>query len=126
MLGLMELRFQRAIDRFPGWLRRLVETGADPSDPDELRVRKAVLVLPAGSRPSTPWFRAFVGLLGVSALIGPTIAASPADVPHALVVTSFALNIAGVAVTTYALLQYFVRARERAMEDLARQHEELE
>src|SRR5918994_2190469 len=29
----------------PGWLRRLVEIGALPSDSDELRVRKAVLVL---------------------------------------------------------------------------------
>src|SRR4029078_13436544 len=47
MLGAMELRFQGTVDRFPGWLQRLVAIGADPSDPDDLRVRKAVLVLSA-------------------------------------------------------------------------------
>ncbi len=218
MLGIMELRFHETIDRLPGRLQRLVEIGADPSDPDELRVRKAVLVLSAalmaslsvvwvvtyallglwvpaaipfvyqvasassiwifartrryslfrtsqlimslvfpfvlqwslggfeassavclwgitsplgallflGSRQSIPWFGAFVGLLGVSALIDPTLSANAADVPHGVRVAFFALNITGVAVTTYALLQYFVRARERAMDELSRQHVELE
>jgi len=182
----MELRFQGTVDRFPGWLQRLVAIGADPSDPDDLRVRKAVLVLSAtlitsfafiwvatyallglwvpaaiplvyqvasatsiwifartrryslfrssqllmslvfpfvlqwtlggfeassavclwgitsplgallflGSRQSIPWFGAFIGLLTFSALIDPTLSASPADVPHAAVVAFFALNIA--------------------------------
>jgi hypothetical protein len=31
--------------RLPGWVRRLAEIGAVPSDPEELRVRKVVLVL---------------------------------------------------------------------------------
>ena len=218
MLANMELRFPGTIDRLPGWLQRLVEVGADPSDPDELRVRKAVLVLSAslmasfafiwvvtyallglwvpaaiplvyqvasaasiwifartrryslfrtsqlfmslvfpfvlqwslggfeassavclwgitsplgallflGSRQSIPWFGAFVGLLAASALIDPTLAANAADVPHGVRVAFFALNIIGVAVTTYALLQYFVRAREQAMDELSRQHLELE
>ena len=218
MLEIVELRFGETVDRFPGWLRRLVEIGAEPDDPDELRVRKSVLVLSAtlmaslatvwvltyallglwvpaaiplvyqvasatsiwifartrrysafrasqlfmslvfpfvlqwslggfeassavclwgitspmgallflGSRQSVPWFAAFVGLLGISALIDPALSENAADVPHAVVVTFFALNISGVAVTTYTLLQYFVRARERAMEDLARKHEDLE
>ena len=43
----MERRLRRGIDRFPGWLQRLVEIGAVPSDSEELRVRKAVLVLSA-------------------------------------------------------------------------------
>src|SRR5690348_9227988 len=34
-----------AMKRLPRWLQRLVEIGALPSDSDELRVRKAVLVL---------------------------------------------------------------------------------
>ncbi len=218
MLEIVELRFGETVDRFPGWLRRLVEIGAEPDDPDELRVRKSVLVLSAtlmaslatvwvltyallglwvsaaiplvyqlasatsiwifartrrysafrrsqlfmslvfpfvlqwslggfeassavclwgitsplgallflGSRQSVPWFAAFVGLLGLSALIDPAISENAADVPHGVVVAFFALNISGVAVTTYSLLQYFVRAREHAMEDLARQHEDLE
>jgi guanylate cyclase len=42
------------------------------------------------------------------------------------VVAFFALNIIGVATTAYVLLQYFVRARDRAMAELARQHRALE
>ena len=202
----MELRFRRIRDRLPGWLRRLVEIGADASDPDELRVRKAVLVLSAalmaslalvwvltyaalglwasaaiplvyqlasaasiytyarthryvlfresqllmsltfpfflqwslggfeassavglwgvtsplgallfvGARQSIPWFVAFAGLVALSAGIDPLLSPGAADVPHGIVVAFFALNILGVATTAYALLQYFVRERERA------------
>src|SRR3954452_13753065 len=35
----------RAWRRLPGWLRRFAEIGTLPSDSEELRVRKAVLVL---------------------------------------------------------------------------------
>lgn len=198
--------------RLPGWLRRLAEVGALPSDSEELRVRKAVLVLsstlmaslatvwvatyaalglwlPAaipfayqlasaasiytfartrryrlfrtsqlwmslllpfalqwslggfanssavclwavtsplgallfvGARQATPWFLAFAGLVAVSAAIDPTLAASAPDIPNAVVVTFFALTILGVATTVYALLQYFVRARERALAESER------
>src|SRR5215212_3528121 len=41
----MEARLRSMVGRLPGWLRRLVEIGASPSDSDELRVRKAVLIL---------------------------------------------------------------------------------
>ena len=40
-----QLRVRWARRRLPGWLRRLAEVGASPSDSEELRVRKAVLVL---------------------------------------------------------------------------------
>lgn len=198
--------------RLPGWLRRLAEVGALPSDSEELRVRKAVLVLsstlmaslatvwvatyaalglwlPAvipfayqlasaasiytfartrryrlfrtsqlwmslllpfalqwslggfanssavclwavtsplgallfvGARQATPWFLAFAGLVAVSAALDPTLAASAPDIPNAVVVTFFALTILGVATTVYALLQYFVRARERALAESER------
>jgi adenylate cyclase len=191
--------------RLPGWLRRLAGVGALPSDSEELRVRKAVLVLSStlmaslatvwvatyaalglwvsaaipfayqlasaasiytfartrryrlfrtsqlwmslllpfalqwslggfanssavclwavtsplgallfvGARQATPWFLAFVGLVAVSAAIDPTLAASAPDIPNGVVVAFFALTILGVATTVYALLQYFVRARER-------------
>ena len=36
---------RRRVERLPGWLQRFVEIGALPSDSDELRARKAVLVL---------------------------------------------------------------------------------
>jgi adenylate cyclase len=204
--------------RLPRWSRRLLEIGALPSDSDELRVRKAVLVLSStlmaslafvwvgtyaslglwvsaaipftyqvasaisiytfartrryllfrwsqlcmslvlpfalqwslggfeassavclwaitspfgallfvGARQAVPWFAAFLGLVVVSALIDPVLADRAADIPDGVQVTFFALNILGAAATAYALLQYFVRARERALAELARQHHALE
>jgi adenylate cyclase len=67
-----------------------------------------------GARQSVPWFGGFVGLVAVSAAIDPALARDAPDVPDGVVVAYFALNILGVATTAYALLQYFVRARERA------------
>jgi adenylate cyclase len=202
----------------PAWVRRLAQTGVLPSDSEELRVRKAVLVLSStlmaslafiwvatyavlglwgsaaipfvyqlasvasictfartrryrlfrrsqlwmtlllpfalqwslggfgnssamslwaftaplgallfvGSREAIPWFVGFVGLVAVSAVIDPALAASAPYLPRGVVVTFFALNIAGVATTAYVLLQYFVRARERALADLSREHRALE
>jgi len=206
------------MERPPGWLQRLVEIGALPSDSDELRARKAVLVLSStlmailsflwvmtyavlglwisaaipfvyqvasavsiysfartrryivfresqlfmplllpfalqwslggfenssavglwaitsplgallfvGARQAIPWFAAFVGLVAFSAAIDPALAAHAPDIPQGVVVTFFALTIIGVATTVFALLQYFVRARERALAELARQHQALE
>src|SRR5204862_4806237 len=79
-----------------------------------------------GARQSVPWFAAFVGLVAVSAAIDPTLAAGAPNIPNGVVVTFFALTILGVATTAYALLQYFVRARERALVDLSREHRALE
>ncbi len=193
--------------RLPGWLKRLSEIGVSPSDSEELRVRKAVLVLSStlmaslsfvwvatyaalglwvsaaipfayqvasaasiytfartrryrlfrrsqlwmslllpfalqwslggfrtasavalwavtaplgallfvGARQAVPWFAAFVGLVAVSGAMDPALSAGAPDVPSGVVVTLFALNVVGVATTAFALLQYFVRARERAL-----------
>jgi class 3 adenylate cyclase len=79
-----------------------------------------------GARQAVPWFAAFVGLVAFSAAIDPVLAAGAPDIPHSVVVAFFALNILGVATTAYALLQYFVRARERALTELAREHQALE
>ncbi len=79
-----------------------------------------------GARQAIPWFAAFVGLVAFSAAIDPALAAGAPDVPHGVVVAFFALNILGVATTAYALLQYFVRARERALAALALEHQALE
>jgi adenylate cyclase len=198
---------RRRFARLPAWLRRLSEIGALPSDSEELRVRKAVLVLSStlmaslafiwvvtyavlglwvsaaipfayqlaslvsictfartrryrlfrrsqlwmtlllpfalqwslggfgnssavslwaftaplgallfvGAREAIPWFMGFLGLVAVSAAIDPALAADAPYVPRGVVVAFFALNIAGVATTAYVLLQYFVRARERAL-----------
>ena len=201
-----------AMKRLPRWLQRLVEIGALPSDSDELRVRKAVLVLsstlmaslalvwvityavlgrwlPAaipfvyqvasavsiatfartrryilfrrsqlcmslllpfalqwslggfelssavclwgvtsplgallfvGARQALPWFAAFAGLVVFSAAIDDTLADGATPLPHGVVITFFALNILGVAATAFALLQYFVSERERALAESER------
>jgi adenylate cyclase len=206
------------MERLPGWLNRLAGIGALPSDSEELRARKAVLVLSStlmaslaiiwvalyaalglwvsaaipfayqvasavsittfartrhyilfrqsqlfmslvlpfvlqwslggfeassavclwafsaplgallfvGSRQAVPWFAAFAGLVAVSAAIDPTLAESADDIPHAVIVVFFALNVGGVAATVFLLLQYFVRARERALTALADEHHALE
>jgi adenylate cyclase len=203
----IERRSRLALERLPGWLHRLVDIGALPSDPDEVRVRKAVLVLSStlmatlsllwvatyaalglwvsaaipsayqlasaasiytfartrryilfrqsqllmslllpfalqwslggfaassavclwaitsplgallfvGARQAIGWFVAFVGLVAFSAAIDSTLANGAADVPHGVVVLFFALNTVAVATTVFALMQYFVRARERAL-----------
>ncbi|HKH13542.1 MAG TPA: adenylate/guanylate cyclase domain-containing protein [Solirubrobacterales bacterium] len=79
-----------------------------------------------GARQSVPWFAAFVGLVAVSAGIDPALAADAPNIPTGVVVAFFALNILGPATTAYVLLQYFVRARERALTELAREHRALE
>ena len=73
-----------------------------------------------GARQAVPWFLAFVALVAVSAAIDPTLAARAPDIPNGVVVTFFALNVLGVSTTVYVLLQYFVRARERALADSER------
>ena len=58
--------------RLPGWSRRLAEIGALPSDSDELRVRKAVLVLSSALMAglSVVWVVTYASLgLWLSALI---------------------------------------------------------
>ena len=65
-----------------------------------------------GARQAVPWFMAFVGLVAFSAAIDSALAADTPDIPQGVVVTFFALNIVAVAATVFALLQYFVRARE--------------
>ena len=213
---MMEKRFLSTFELLPGWLQRLVGIGALASDSDDLRVRKAVLVMSAslmaslsviwvvtyaalglwtsaaiplvyqvasvasivmfahthryilfrgasldepavpvhspvelgrlqdllgrgalgitsplgallfvGARQSIPWFAAFPGLVGSPPRSTHCSNGAP-DVPHSIVVTFFALNIMGVATTAYALLQYFVRARERALSELGREHRALE
>ncbi len=67
-----------------------------------------------GTRQAVPWLVAFVGLVGVSGAIDPSVAASAPHIPGGVVVAFFVLNVAGVTATAYVLLQYFVRERERA------------
>jgi len=64
----------------------------------------------AGTRQAVPWFVAYLALIGVSLALEPVL--TPADVPEGVQVAFLAANIAGVSLTAYLLLQYFVRERE--------------
>ena len=68
-----------------------------------------------GARQALPWFAAFVGLVVVSVVIDPALADNPPDVPSGVILAFFALNILGISTTSYALTQYFVRARDLAL-----------
>jgi class 3 adenylate cyclase len=71
-----------------------------------------------GPRQAIPWFVAFAALVAVSGAIDPALAAGAPDIPNGVVVAFFVLTILGVSTTAYVLLQYFVRARERARAEL--------
>ena len=71
-----------------------------------------------GTREAVPWFLAFAALVAFSGLIDPTLADGAPDIPEGVVISFFVLNVLGVCTTAYVLLQYFVRARERALAEL--------
>ncbi len=64
---------------------------------------------------SVPWFGVFLVLTLVSGLIDPVVARTSATVPEALRPASFVLNVTGISLTAYVLLQYVVRARDDAL-----------
>lgn len=63
---------------------------------------------------SIPWFVAFAVLTLFSGMIDPTLARNAAAIPDPIRVAFFVLNVMGVALTAYVLLQYAVRARDQA------------
>ena len=63
---------------------------------------------------SVPWFAGFIGLTVISGLLEPTLSQTPAAIPDAIRVSFFVLNVTGVSLTAYVLLQYAVRARDDA------------
>ena len=63
---------------------------------------------------SIPWFAAFALLTLISGVIDPVLARNAAPIPDPLRVAFFVLNVLGVALTAYLLLQYAVRARDQA------------
>jgi adenylate cyclase len=63
---------------------------------------------------SIPWFVAFLALTLLSGLLEPTLSQNPAAIPDPIRVAFFVLNVTGVSLTAYVLLQYAVRARDEA------------
>jgi class 3 adenylate cyclase len=79
----------------------------------------------SGRRQAALWFTAFLALVGLSALLDPLLPSDP-DIPTAIVILFFALNVLGVTGTCYVLLHYFVGERDRAAEVLAAERERSE
>jgi len=67
------------------------------------------------ARQAVPWFVAFVALTVLSGFADPLISTSPAAIPAPVAVAFFVLNVVGVSLTAYLLLQYFVRERDAAL-----------
>ena len=73
----------------------------------------------AGRRPATGWFVAFLVLILMGALLGQS---SATDLPDGFVTAFFVMNIAGVSLVAFILLQYFVGKRDLAVTILDREH----
>ncbi|MGW7681707.1 adenylate/guanylate cyclase domain-containing protein [Kribbella sp. NPDC054772] len=79
-----------------------------------------------GIRRSVPWLAAFFAELVALTLLDSWLAQSPSALPPGFVVTFLVLNIAGVMVSAYVMLGYFVEQRERAHQDLLAERERSE
>lgn len=73
-----------------------------------------------GTRGALAFFGAYMALALVSGAIDPTLAAAAEPLPADLRLLFYVLNIGGVSAVTYAVLQYFVAARERAQAEAER------
>ena len=67
------------------------------------------------ARQAIPWFVLFIALTVISGLAEPQLAQHAAAIPTGIVDAFFVLNIGGVSVTAYLLLQYAVRERDAAL-----------
>jgi class 3 adenylate cyclase len=83
-------------------------------------------VMVSGSRAAVWWFAGFLALLAVSAGIDATLPSKGEEIPDWLTVLFFLLNIGGVSLTAFVLLEYFVRSRDRAYSLLAREQDRSE
>ena len=79
-----------------------------------------------GPRGAIPWFAGFVALVAVSAAIDGRLPERTDEIPSWLVILFFTLNIVGPSLTTFGLLEHFVRSRDRAHRLLAAEQERSE
>jgi adenylate cyclase len=81
-----------------------------------------------GLRQSMVWLVAFLGEVALLAVLDPLLSQSAANLPQGIVVGFFVLNVAGVTVSAYVMLGYFVEQRaqvHRALEFERARSEEL-
>lgn len=79
-----------------------------------------------GRRSATRWFAAFLALIVLAALLDPLVADKTDQIPQWVIVAFFVNNILGVTGTSYLLLWYFVRERDRAAVMIAAERERSE
>jgi guanylate cyclase len=79
-----------------------------------------------GPRQAVWWFLAFAALVVVAVVVEGRLPEPAEEIPPWLVRAFFALDVLGPAVTTFALLVFFVRSRERAHALLAEEQERSE
>jgi adenylate cyclase len=79
-----------------------------------------------GRRSAVRWFIAFVVVIVAAALLDPFLPDHTDQIPQWLIVLFFANNVLGVTGTSYVLLSYFVRERDRAADEVAAQRERSE
>lgn len=79
-----------------------------------------------GAASAAPWFIAFAGLTILSAVLDPWLVGGAVPLPAAVGTAFFSLNVMGVAMTAYVMVQYFVRQREAALAALDAEHQRSE
>jgi adenylate cyclase len=80
----------------------------------------------AGIRPALLTFAAFVGLVILSGQLDPWLAGRAEPLPVPVIRAFFVLNVLGVAAVTFLVLVYFVRERQRALDELDVAHRALQ
>ena len=80
----------------------------------------------AGRRQALPWFVAFMAVLIIAGLSDPLLPSRAPQIPTEIIIAFSVLNVLGVTLTSYVLLQYFVRERERYAAALAVERERSE
>jgi adenylate cyclase len=83
-------------------------------------------LLVVGRRSAVRWFVAFVVVIVAAAVLDPFLPDRTDQVPRWLIVLFFANNVLGVTGTSYVLLSYFVRERDRAADEVAVERERSE
>jgi guanylate cyclase len=72
-----------------------------------------------GPRAAVITFAAFVALVVLSGLLDPFLLARADPLPEPVILLFFVLDLVGVAFVTFLVLIYFVRQRQRALDELA-------
>jgi adenylate cyclase len=80
----------------------------------------------SGRRSAVRWFIAFIGVVLLAALLDPLALDKAEQIPNWVIILFFVNNLLGVTGTSYFLLAYFVRERDRAAEAVAAEQERSE